>query len=56
MFDDAPYIPVQSNGAGGMYTTKKYSGLEKAEDIDHFPRVGGYTNLIHTVSDFTPSK
>lgn len=56
VFDDAPYIPVQSNGAGGMYTTKKYSGLLKAEDIDYFPRVGGYNNLIHTVSDFTPSK
>lgn len=53
--DDAPYIPVQSNGAGGMYTTKKYSGLMKAEDIDYFPRVGGYNNVVRTVADFEPS-
>lgn len=55
VFDDAPYIPVQSNGAGGMYSTKKYSGLKKAEEIDYFPRVGGYNNVVQTVSDFEPS-
>ncbi|EWS82267.1 transcriptional initiation protein Tat [Brachybacterium phenoliresistens] len=54
--DEAPYIPVQSNGAGGMFTTKKWSGLKEASDIDYFPRVDGYNNLIRTVTDFTPSK
>lgn len=54
--DDAPYVPVQNNGAGGMYTTKKWSGLKKAEDIDYFPRVGGYDNMIQTVKDFTATK
>lgn len=56
VFDDAPYIPVQSNGAGGMYSTKKWSGLKPPSEIDYFPRVGGYNNLIHTVSDFEPTK
>ncbi len=54
--DEAPYIPVQSNGAGGMYSNKKWTGLKTAEDIDYFPRVGGYNNMIHTVADFAPSK
>ena len=56
VFDDAPYIPVQSNGAGGMFTTKKWSGLKEAEEIDYFPRVDGYNNLNQTLRDFTPSK
>ena len=56
VFDDAPYIPVQSNGAGGMFTTKKWSGLKEASEIDYFPRVDGYNNLIQTASDFTPTK
>ena len=54
--DDAPYIPVQSNGAGGMFTTKQWSGLEQAEEIDYFPRVDGYNNMIRTIADFTPTK
>src|SRR5699024_7189537 len=54
--DDAPYIPVQSNGAGGMFTTMQWSGLTKAEEIDYFPRVDGYNNMIQTVADFTPTK
>ncbi|MFC0672892.1 ABC transporter substrate-binding protein [Brachybacterium hainanense] len=54
--DEAPYIPVQSNGAGGMFTTKKWSGLKEASEIDYFPRVDGYNNLIRTVTDLTPSK
>lgn len=54
--DDAPYIPVQSNGAGGMYSTKKWSGLLKADEIDYFPRVDGYNNMVKTVADFAPSK
>ena len=56
VFDDAPYIPVQSNGAGGMFTTKKWSGLKESEEIDYFPRVDGYNNLNQTLRDFTPSK
>lgn len=54
--DEAPYIPVQSNGAGGMFSTKKWSGLQEADKIDYFPRVDGYNNLIQTVADFTPTK
>lgn len=54
--DDAPYIPVQNNGAGGMFTTKKWSGLKPAKEIDYFPRVGGYNNMILTARDFTPTK
>ena len=54
--NDAPYIPVQNNGAGGMYSTKKWSGLKAAADIDYFPRVGGYNNMVRTVRDFAPSK
>ncbi|MBP2408302.1 hypothetical protein [Brachybacterium fresconis] len=54
--DDAPYIPVQSNGAGGMFTTKQWSGLKQAEEIDYFPRVDGYNNMIRTIADFTPTK
>lgn len=54
--DDAPYIPIQSNGAGGMYSTKKWSGLKKPEDIDYFPKVGGYDNMILTIADVTPTK
>ncbi|MGP5306664.1 ABC transporter substrate-binding protein [Brachybacterium alimentarium] len=53
--DDAPYIPVQSNGAGGMFTTKKWSGLKEATEIDYFPRVDGYNNMIRTVSDAAPT-
>ena len=52
VYDDAPYIPVQNSGTGGMYTTKKWSGLKKAEDVDYFPRASGYNNMIHTVNDF----
>ncbi|MBO1736745.1 ABC transporter substrate-binding protein, partial [Barnesiella sp. GGCC_0306] len=48
VYDDAPYIPVQNSGTGGMYTTKKWSGLKKAEDVDYFPRASGYNNMIHT--------
>lgn len=53
--DDAPYIPVQSNGAGGMFTTMKWSGLAEASEVDYFPRVDGYNNMIQTIADFTPS-
>ncbi|MGP9683741.1 MULTISPECIES: ABC transporter substrate-binding protein [unclassified Brachybacterium] len=53
--DDAPYIPVQSNGAGGMFSTMKWSGLAEASEIDYFPRVDGYNNMIQTIADFTPS-
>lgn len=52
--DDAPYIPVQNSGAGGMYTTKKWSGLQPAADIDYFPRVDGYNNMILTVVGMKP--
>ncbi len=55
VFDDAPYIPVQSNGAGGMYTTKKWSGLKESSEIDYFPRVDGYNNLNQTLRDFASS-
>lgn len=54
--DEAPYIPVQNNGAGGMFSTKKWSGLKPAKDMDYFPRVGGYNNMVCTVRDFTPTK
>ncbi|WP_058235600.1 ABC transporter substrate-binding protein [Devriesea agamarum] len=54
--DEAPYIPVQNNGAGGMYSTKKWSGLKKADEIDYFPRITGWNNIIGTVRDFEPSK
>ena len=54
--DEAPYIPVQSNGAGGMFSTKKWSGLKEASEIDYFPRVDGYNNLVRTLSDLAPSK
>lgn len=53
--EDAPYIPVQSNGAGGMFSTKKWSGLEEASEIDYFPRVDGYNNVVQTIAQFTPS-
>lgn len=56
VFDEVPYIPVQSNGAGGMFTTKKWSGLKPADEIDYFPRVGGYNNVVKTLSDFSPTK
>lgn len=56
VFDDAPYIPVQSNGAGGMFTTKKWSGLKESTEIDYFPRVDGYNNVVQTLRDFSPSK
>lgn len=54
--DDAPYIPVQSNGAGGMFSTKKWSGLKPASEIDYFPRVDGYNNMIHAIAQFEPTK
>lgn len=54
--DEAPYIPVQNNGAGGMFSTKKWSGLKPAADIDYFPRVGGYNNMVKTVAGFSATK
>lgn len=54
--DDAPYIPVQSNGAGGMFTTMKWSGLKEASEIDYFPRVDGYNNVVQTLRDLSPTK
>lgn len=53
--EGAPYIPVQSNGAGGMFTGKKWSGLPKPADVDYFPRVGGYNNMVQTVMNFQPA-
>lgn len=54
--DDAPYIPVQAWGMGGMFTTKKWSGLSAPKDIDYFPRIGVYNNMIQTLKDFKPTK
>lgn len=54
--DEAPYIPVQSNGSGGMFSTKKWSGLKSPKDADYFPKVGGYVNMVKTVADFKPTK
>ena len=54
--DECPYIPVQNNGVGGMYSTKKWSGLKPAADIDYFPKVDGYNNMVKTVTGFTATK
>lgn len=52
---DIPYIPIQSNGAGALFTSKKWKALPKPEDADYFPRMGGYNNMVCTVMNFEPA-
>jgi len=34
----------------------KWSGLKQASEIDYFPRVDGYNNVVQTLRDLSPTK